>query len=82
MKAVDILHKKYLVIACQDIAEYFNMPWGDFYLNLRSMKREEYQDRERLVFYLKETVNEKLLKSFFRDFYQHYLSITMELIRC
>jgi len=70
MTALDSLHEKYSVIVCQDIAEYFDMPWGDFYLNLRSMKREEYQDQERLVFYLRDLVSDTLLRDFFRDFYQ------------
>jgi sulfatase maturation enzyme AslB (radical SAM superfamily) len=70
MTALDILYKKYSVIACQDISEYFDMPWSEFYLHLCSMKKSEYQDQERLVFYLRDLVDQKLLQNFFRDFYQ------------
>lgn len=75
MTALDLLHEKYSVISCQDIAEYFDMSWGDFYLNLRFLKREEYQDQERLVFYLRDHVDEKLLKDFFCDFYRQLKAI-------
>lgn len=77
MTALDTLYEKYSIIACQDITEYFDMPWGNFYLDLRSMKRDEYQDQERLIFYLRDLVDEKLLKDFFRDFYRQLKAIDL-----
>jgi MoaA/NifB/PqqE/SkfB family radical SAM enzyme len=70
MTLLENLQEEYSVIVCQDIGDFFSMSWGDFYLHLKSLKREEYRDDERLVFYLRDTVSDDLLERFFKDFFQ------------
>lgn len=70
MTLLEQINRDYSAIACQDIGDFFSMSWGEFYLNLQSLKRDVYQDRERLVFYLRDLVSEDLLTRFFRDFFQ------------
>lgn len=70
MTLLEQLHKEYDVLACQDISDFFDMSWSDFYLTLASLKRDEYQHRERMVFYLRDQIDTDLLKRFLRDFFQ------------
>jgi MoaA/NifB/PqqE/SkfB family radical SAM enzyme len=70
MTLLERLNDEYSAVVCQDIGDFFAMSWGDFYSTLQALKHDEYQDRERLIFYLRDRVGEDLLSRFFRDFFQ------------
>lgn len=66
--SLEKLGQNFNIVVCKNLCEFFNGPSGDLFFFLKDLKKEQFEDKERLVFYLNEKINQDALTAIYRRF--------------